>query len=150
MHEAVQAMKPPPKEKTDGDGDGDDDDAPPPSPETPVPDEVSKALAEYEKLKPMLEAAGAAKRQKEEAALSFNDEELEQLEKLFVRHDADGNGTLDIAEFHTLMGELGEQTGRKLPKESVDALFKRADKDGSGTLDFKEFVAMQVTGRHSH
>ena len=69
----------------------------------------------------MLEAAGAAKRQKEEAALSFNDEELEQLEKLFVRHDADGNGTLDIAEFHTLMGELGEQTGRvrSSPRELV-------------------------------
>jgi hypothetical protein len=48
--------------------------------------------------------------------------------------DTDGNGTLDIDEFHQLTGNLN------MSREELEQDFSQLDNDGSGQVDFEEFL----------
>ena len=62
---------------------------------------------------------------------------IEEVEKAFMKLDADGSGSISRDELTNYLGNLGE----KLSEEEIEKLIKDVDKDGDGEIDYKEFVA---------
>ena len=61
-----------------------------------------------------------------------------ELQKVFHRHDADGNGTLDVEEATECLIELNLYS----TAQDVSTLFQALDADKSGALDWDEFVVL--------
>eukprot|EP00927_Polykrikos_kofoidii_P040872 TRINITY_DN34861_c0_g1_i1.p1 TRINITY_DN34861_c0_g1~~TRINITY_DN34861_c0_g1_i1.p1 ORF type:complete len:360 (-),score=76.30 TRINITY_DN34861_c0_g1_i1:108-1187(-) len=68
----------------------------------------------------------------------FHTDSDECLQKAFEFYDADGGGSMDMAEFREALPLMGEV----VPQDMVDEAFKKVDKDGSGQLDFEEFCLL--------
>ena len=64
----------------------------------------------------------------------MKDSQFSELKAAFEAHDADHNGTLDRAEFVSLLRGLGS----KLTDEQVEVGFRLVDEDGSGKISLGE------------
>eukprot|EP01116_Phalansterium_solitarium_P009859 TRINITY_DN241_c0_g1_i3.p1 TRINITY_DN241_c0_g1~~TRINITY_DN241_c0_g1_i3.p1 ORF type:complete len:559 (-),score=209.98 TRINITY_DN241_c0_g1_i3:364-2040(-) len=62
----------------------------------------------------------------------------EQLSAAFGHFDADGSGTISLAEFEKVVSELGFS----LSKQEMITLMRRYDLDGDGTISYEEFVTV--------
>ena len=58
------------------------------------------------------------------------------IQKVFDRHDADGNGTIDAQELEKVMAELGISLDTGQQAE----VLRKLDKDGSGTISMEEYL----------
>jgi len=77
--------------------------------------------------------------QARELVSNLSTEELaETLESIFVKADADGNGTLDQDEFRNCL----EQTELGLTPDVVNALAAKVDFDSDGLISYSEFAPL--------
>merc|ERR1711967_94058 len=60
-----------------------------------------------------------------------------ELHDMINEVDNDGSGTIDFAEFLSLMS-------KKLTEDEVDEMIKEADFDGDGQVNYDEFVKMMI------
>ena len=67
----------------------------------------------------------------------------EDLKDIFEEFDADGSGSIDIAELGEALTKL---LGKKPQKKVVRDVMKSADADGNGELDFEEFITLAGSG----
>ena len=67
----------------------------------------------------------------------MDEEREEEIRSYFEACDANGDGTIQYAEFETLLHNLGADMG---PDESRIG-FREVDTDQDGCIDFKEFVS---------
>lgn len=73
--------------------------------------------------------------------LGMSLDEVDRCNKCFKAHDVDGNGTIDYAEFASLMSELTKvPSGLKWEDNRLQPFWREAITDGSGRLDFEAFV----------
>ena len=66
----------------------------------------------------------------------LNDKELAELRKTFDSCDLDGDGFIDLEEFHALLIKLDGEVSREVCLLDFDV----ADTEGDGYIGFKEFV----------
>lgn len=64
------------------------------------------------------------------------DEDEDELQELFRACDANGNGSLQYAEFVALLQNLGAEMGT----EESRIGFREIDTDRDGHIDFREFL----------
>jgi Ca2+-binding EF-hand superfamily protein len=88
------------------------------------PDEES--VKEAEKLK-----RDARAKRKE-----LSDDQLEEVKQIFFLYDADGSGSIGIAELFEALGSVG------LSQDELVELFHKYDADGNGMISLEEFVEM--------
>lgn len=67
----------------------------------------------------------------------ISDEDMDELREAFEHFDKDGNGTIDAAEFASLL----ENLGAGMSDSEVATGLRALDDDGNGTIEFEEFVA---------
>lgn len=65
----------------------------------------------------------------------MDDEDYDELVRLFDLNDSDSNGRIDFGEFCQLLGDLGAD----MSKEELEIGFIDIDANGSGEIDFDEF-----------
>ena len=75
---------------------------------------------------------------KEEISLEKALELKEELTKLFSGADEDGNGTLDLVEFESLMSQV--LPGIKEHPERLHKLFHKMDTNSNGGIDYHEIL----------
>ncbi|GMI99802.1 CALMODULIN LIKE 25 [Hibiscus trionum] len=71
---------------------------------------------------------------------------LQELEEVFKKFDANGDGKISSAELGSIMGSLG----RKPSDEELLKMIKEFDDDGDGFIDFQEFVELNTKGVDSN
>lgn len=64
------------------------------------------------------------------------------VEKVFRKFDANGDGKISISELGSILGALGTVT----PEEELKAVMKEIDTDGDGFIDLNEFIEFQRGG----
>lgn len=78
------------------------------------------------------------------AGLSASTEELEELQKEFLRLDKDKTGTLKLEDLKKITeSELGKKY-KKFNNEDWDTIFKGVDLNGDGVIDFQDFISACV------
>jgi len=70
--------------------------------------------------------------------LKTSSQDLEELNKMFLKLDVDQNGTLDKDELKQGMNELVGTF--EMEHTNWDEFFKAIDTDGNGVIDHKEFI----------
>lgn len=71
---------------------------------------------------------------------------IQDLEVLFRKADADGNGTLDKKELLGLFSKIGgEYPQAEIFRSRIDEDFEAYDLDGSGAVDLEEFRSLLLT-----
>mmetsp|Transcript_2959 Transcript_2959/g.4355 ORF Transcript_2959/g.4355 Transcript_2959/m.4355 type:complete len:297 (+) Transcript_2959:1-891(+) len=86
---------------------------------------------------PSLDVESKLKRQLTEIS-SVPAEKKEELKKLFLSLDKDGDGGLTFKEYKQIMDQASKIS---YTKEELEASFKEADEDGNGFVDFLNFLA---------
>jgi len=72
---------------------------------------------------------------------TFSAEECTELGKAFKSYDKDGNGTMDVKEFSSVLGNLGHSD---VSPEQVQKLLKKVDKNDDGVIEWEEFLDMML------
>ncbi|KAK8636787.1 hypothetical protein V6N13_124525 [Hibiscus sabdariffa] len=72
--------------------------------------------------------------------------QLQELEQVFKKFDANGDGKISSSELGSIMGSLGQQ----LTDEELHKMVKEVDADGDGFIDFQEFVELNTKGVDSN
>lgn len=72
------------------------------------------------------------------AGLSFTDDEVMRLRKVFLLLDTDHSGEMDIDEFALVLKYLGLSH----KQEDTARVFRQFDQDNSGTIQFNEFLVL--------
>ncbi|KAF9964984.1 hypothetical protein BGZ70_005588 [Mortierella alpina] len=70
----------------------------------------------------------------------FNEKELDELKKLFKKHDKNSDGRVDKAELFTLI----KSTGEDVTADMVAKAIAEFDTNGDKALDFKEFMSLMI------
>ena len=70
----------------------------------------------------------------ESEELPYNEEDIENLQKIFSLFDKDGSGTIDIADMHELMQSLGKS------KQEARAIVSAVDANSDDRITFDEFI----------
>jgi calcium-dependent protein kinase len=77
-------------------------------------------------------------------ASKLEENEINDLKKLFMAFDKDNNGQIDFKEFEQALMELKTLN---LTKEEIQKLFKDIDVDRNGKIDYTEFIAATLQRR---
>ncbi|KAE8724560.1 putative calcium-binding protein CML25 [Hibiscus syriacus] len=72
--------------------------------------------------------------------------QLQELEEVFKKFDANGDGKISSSELGSIMGSLGQ----KLSDEELHKMIKEVDADGDGFIGFEEFVELNTKGVDSN
>lgn len=64
-------------------------------------------------------------------------EDMQEIRDNFNHFDGNGDGHIDLDEFHRLVNALGIPT----PEEETRLGFTEIDRDHNGTIEFDEFLA---------
>lgn len=67
---------------------------------------------------------------------------VKDLEDVFKKFDANGDGKISSLELGSILSSLGYNA----TEEEVQKMVKEADRDGDGFIDFQEFVALNTQG----
>ena len=71
-------------------------------------------------------------------AMRLNEDEIKQLENLFVALDKDDNGTLSKSE---IMAGIKKVKEKDISEEKISNIFKRVDTNDNNKLDYTEFIS---------
>ncbi|XP_064622600.1 EF-hand calcium-binding domain-containing protein 7-like [Lineus longissimus] len=80
------------------------------------------------------------KQQEEDILMTLSEEDLLEMQQVFVLYDKDGDGTISTKELGDMFRYLGQTTS----DAELDDIIRDADTDGDGELDFVEFVTMMM------
>ncbi|VFQ66500.1 unnamed protein product [Cuscuta campestris] len=64
----------------------------------------------------------------------------EELEQVFKKFDANGDGKISASELGSIMSSLGHAAA----EEEVDAMIREVDADGDGFIDLREFIELNT------
>ena len=76
------------------------------------------------------------------SATGHQQEDLDEIREIFNHYDKDNNGTIDAAEFKTLLDALGAE----MSDEEMAIGLSIVDADGNGTIEFREFATWWTDG----
>ena len=65
-----------------------------------------------------------------------------ELEKVFKKFDANGDGKISALELGSIMGSLGQVISEK----ELDSMIREVDKDGDGFISLQEFIELNTKG----
>lgn len=85
----------------------------------------------YEELKDLLQSLGL-------------EEDEEKLNKIVLTVDTDKNGTIDLAEFQSIIDSMKTKTTMSF-EQQLRQMFDLYDADGSGTIDQDELAQLMAT-----
>ncbi len=71
-------------------------------------------------------------------AFSMTSEKIDELRKIFMASDKDGNGSLSLIEFRSSMSGF-------VDADQIDEIFSSVDVDGSGEIAYREFLAAAIS-----
>ena len=71
-------------------------------------------------------------------AMRLNEDEIKQLENLFVALDKDDNGTLSKSE---IMAGIKKVKEKDISEEKINNIFRRVDTNDNNKLDYTEFIS---------
>lgn len=73
---------------------------------------------------------------------SIGREQIAELEQVFKKFDANGDGKISWSELGSIMGSLGQPA----TDEELRKMVREVDADGDGFIDLEEFVALNTKG----
>ena len=71
-------------------------------------------------------------------------QQVQDLRKLFIEADVDGSGMLSVEELYAALKKLGAE----VQIDDIVSLMAQIDVDRDGELDIDEFVSLMTTGDH--
>lgn len=74
-------------------------------------------------------------------AVQIPEKEIENVRKIFLKLDENGNGMISKDEMKVGLDYLRKEVNLKLTKDDIDQIFSAMDFDNSGYIDYSEFIA---------
>jgi calcium-dependent protein kinase len=74
-------------------------------------------------------------------AVQISEKEIEDLRKIFVKLDVNGNGMISRDEMMIGLDYLRKEVNANLSNNDIDQIFTAMDFDTSGQVDYTEFIA---------
>lgn len=74
-------------------------------------------------------------------AVQISEKEIEDLRKIFVKLDVNGNGMISRDEMMIGLDYLRKEVNANLSNNDIDQIFTAMDFDNSGQVDYTEFIA---------
>jgi calcium-dependent protein kinase len=75
------------------------------------------------------------------SGLSASQQEIEELQRVFLLLDKDNSGTLNVDELQNItQTEFGKQF-QGMTKNDWEEVIKSCDMNGNGVIDFQEFIS---------
>ena len=74
-------------------------------------------------------------------AVQVSEKEIEDLRKIFLKLDKDGNGMISREEMMVGLDYLKKEVNCKLTNADIEQIFQAMDFDNSGQIDYTEFIA---------
>lgn len=74
-------------------------------------------------------------------AVQISEKEIEDLRKIFLKLDKDGNGMISREEMMIGLEYLRKEVNCNLTNADIDQIFQAMDFDNSGQVDYTEFIA---------
>jgi len=74
-------------------------------------------------------------------AMNISEKEVENLHKIFLKLDTNGNGIISKEEMMIGMDYLRKEVNCKLTTADIDQIFQAMDFNDSGQIDYTEFIA---------
>jgi calcium-dependent protein kinase len=71
---------------------------------------------------------------------------VNDLRKIFLKLDKDGNGMISREEMMVGLDYLKKEVNCKLSGQDIDEIFNAMDFDNSGQVDYTEFIASCMDG----
>lgn len=79
-------------------------------------------------------------------AMQISEKEVNDLRKIFLKLDKDGNGMISREEMMIGLDYLKKEVNCKLTNQYIDQIFNAMDFDNSGQVDYTEFIASCLDG----
>jgi calcium-dependent protein kinase len=74
-------------------------------------------------------------------AVQISEKEIEDLRKIFVKLDVNGNGMISKEEMMIGLEYLRKEVNANLNTADIEQIFTAMDFDNSGQVDYTEFIA---------
>ncbi len=74
-------------------------------------------------------------------AVQISEKEIEDLRKIFLKLDKDGNGIISREEMMVGLDYLRKEVNCNLTNADIQQIFQAMDFDNSGSVDYTEFIA---------
>lgn len=74
-------------------------------------------------------------------AIQIPEKEIENVRKIFLKLDENGNGLISKEEMMIGLDYLKKEVNLKLTQDDIDQIFTAMDFDNSGFIDYTEFIA---------
>lgn len=74
-------------------------------------------------------------------AVQISEKEIEDLRKIFLKLDKDGNGMISREEMMIGLEYLRKEVNCNLTNADIEQIFQAMDFDNSGQVDYTEFIA---------
>ena len=74
-------------------------------------------------------------------AVQISEKEIEDLRKIFVKLDVNGNGMISREEMMIGLDYLRKEVNANLSNGDIEQIFRAMDFDNSGQVDYTEFIA---------
>lgn len=68
--------------------------------------------------------------------------QIDELEQVFKKFDANGDGKISSSELGNIMSSLGQE----VTNEELETMIKEVDADGDGSIDLDEFIELNTKG----
>ena len=78
--------------------------------------------------------------EQDDHSFQLKKQQLARIKEVFLKHDVDKSGTIDVSELTTIFYE----SGLYYSKSEIEAILEKYDKNGDGVLQFSEFSEIML------